>query len=149
MSVRFSGDGSELIVGAKDKCVYIYDIVAERPILKLRGHTNEVNAVCYGDTNSPHIIYSGSDDTTVKIWDRRSMAEGKPVGVFAYRFTYTKSPQLADTILSGVFTGHTEGITFVHSKGDARYVLSNGKDQKMKLWDLRCLTPVSRNATAN
>jgi WD repeat-containing protein 23 len=120
MSVRFSGDGNELLVGAKDRCVYIYDITAGRPILRLRGHYDEVNAVCYGDSSSPHIIYSGSDDTTIKVWDRRSISDGRPVGVF---------------------TGHTEGITYVHSKGDGRYVLSNGKDQQMKLWDLRFVFP--------
>jgi WD repeat-containing protein 23 len=38
---------------------------------------------------------------------------------------------------AGVFLGHTEGLTYVDSKGDGRYVLSNGKDQTAKLWDLR------------
>lgn len=51
--------------------------------------------------------------------------------------------------------GHTEGITYVSAKvsleigfsvidnlilpsqGDGRYVISNGKDQAMRLWDLR------------
>jgi WD repeat-containing protein 23 len=33
--------------------------------------------------------------------------------------------------------GHTEGITYVSPKGDGRYVISNGKDQKLRLWDLR------------
>lgn len=33
--------------------------------------------------------------------------------------------------------GHTEGLTYVDSKGDGRYVLSNAKDQTCKLWDLR------------
>jgi len=116
MSVRFSGDGNELVAGTKDNCVYIYDITAGHPVLRLKGHRNEVNAVCYGDESSPHIIYSGSDDCTVKIWDRRSISGTRPVGVF---------------------TGHTEGITSIASKGDGRYVLSNGKDQQMKLWDLR------------
>lgn len=81
MSVRFSGDGKELVVGANDCHVYIYDIAAERPIMKLKGHRDEVNAVCYGENNSPHIIYSGSDDSTIKIWDRRSMSDGRPVGM--------------------------------------------------------------------
>jgi WD repeat-containing protein 23 len=38
---------------------------------------------------------------------------------------------------AGVFLGHTEGLTYVDSKGDGRYVLSNAKDQTAKLWDLR------------
>ena len=39
--------------------------------------------------------------------------------------------------------GHTEGLTYVDSKGDGRYVLSNGKDQTMKLWDLRKMVSTS------
>lgn len=99
----------------------VYDIERHQPILSLAGHSNDVNAVCFGDKNSPHILYSGSDDTTVKVWDRRSMADGREVGIF---------------------TGHLEGVTYVDSKGDGRYVLSNGKDQTMKLWDIR-YTPSS------
>jgi DDB1- and CUL4-associated factor 11 len=38
---------------------------------------------------------------------------------------------------SGVLIGHTEGITYVSAKGDGRYIISNGKDQALRLWDLR------------
>lgn len=44
---------------------------------------------------------------------------------------------MADGREVGVFAGHTEGLTYVDSKGDGRYVLSNAKDQTMKLWDIR------------
>ena len=40
---------------------------------------------------------------------------------------------------SGVLIGHTEGITYVSAKGDGRYVISNGKDQALRLWDLRMM----------
>lgn len=45
---------------------------------------------------------------------------------------------------AGVFLGHTEGVTYVDSKGDGRFVLSNGKDQTMKLWDLRGMMSTDR-----
>ena len=38
---------------------------------------------------------------------------------------------------SGVLIGHTEGITYVSAKEDGRYLISNGKDQALRLWDLR------------
>ncbi|KAI6801823.1 WD40 repeat-like protein, partial [Hortaea werneckii] len=115
-SLRFSGDGGEIVAGTSDSSVYVYDLEAQRSILRIPGHQDDVNAVCFGDKMSPHILYSGSDDTTVKVWDRRSLASMRP---------------------AGMFLGHTEGVTYIDSKGDGRYVISNGKDQTCKLWDLR------------
>ena len=115
-SVRFSGDGREIVAGTGDHCVYVYDIETRQTTLRIAAHDDDVNAVCFGDSSIPHILYSGSDDATVKVWDRRSMGDSRE---------------------AGAFVGHTEGITYVDSKGDGRYVLSNSKDQSMKLWDLR------------
>lgn len=115
-SVRFSGDGRELVAGTGDNSIYVFDIERDHTVLRIPNHDDDVNAVCFGDPNSPHILYSGSDDCTVKVWDRRSMGDGRA---------------------AGVFLGHTEGVTFVDSAGDGRYVISNGKDQQAKLWDLR------------
>ena len=122
-SIRFSGDGREIVAGTGDDSVYVYDIETRQSILRIEGHTADVNAVCFGDTSSPHILYSGSDDTLLKVWDRRSMGDSRE---------------------AGVFVGHTEGLTYVDSKGDGRYVLSNGKDQTMKLWDLRKMMPTEK-----
>ncbi|KAM0718093.1 hypothetical protein Q7P37_006425 [Cladosporium fusiforme] len=115
-SLRFSGDGDEIVAGTSDYCVYVYDLEAQRSILRIPGHQDDVNAVCFGDKMSPHILYSGSDDTTLKVWDRRSLSSMRP---------------------AGMFLGHTEGLTYIDSKGDGRYVISNAKDQTCKLWDLR------------
>ncbi|KAL8889938.1 MAG: hypothetical protein Q9215_002863 [Flavoplaca cf. flavocitrina] len=129
-SIRFSGDGREVVAGTSDHSVYVYDIEAKQSILRIPGHSDDVNAVCFGDNTSPHILYSGSDDTLIKVWDRRSMGDSRE---------------------AGVFMGHTEGLTYVDSKGDGRYVLSNGKDQTMKLWDLRKMmsTEKASNIDAN
>ncbi|KAG5982323.1 hypothetical protein E4U55_002055 [Claviceps digitariae] len=115
-SIRFSGDGRELVAGTTRNTLVVYDIESRRILHRIDGHNDDVNAVCFADSSSPHILYSGSDDSSVKVWDRRSLGDGREVGAFL---------------------GHTEGITYIDSKGDGRYILSNGKDQSMKLWDLR------------
>ena len=106
--------------------MYVYDIERRQSILRIPGHQDHVNAVCFGDASSPHLLYSGSDDTLIKVWDRRSMGDSRE---------------------AGVFMGHTEGLTYVDSKGDGRYVLSNGKDQTMKLWDLRKMMSTEKAVT--
>lgn len=38
---------------------------------------------------------------------------------------------------AGILIGHLEGITYIDTRGDGRYLISNGKDQAIKLWDIR------------
>jgi WD40 repeat protein len=94
----------------------VYDVEIRKIVLNLTGHTDDVNVVCFADPLSPNVLFSGSDDSVVKVWDRRSMAGGRE---------------------SGCLVGHMEGISFISSKGDGRYLISNGKDQTLKLWDIR------------
>ncbi|KAI0125294.1 WD40-repeat-containing domain protein, partial [Xylariales sp. AK1849] len=117
-SIRFSGDGKELVAGTNANSIVVYDIESRRVLHQIEGHDDHVNAVCFADKSSPHILYSGSDDSTIKVWDRRSMGDGRE---------------------AGAFVGHIEGLTYIDSKGDGRYILSNGKDQSMKLWDLKMM----------
>lgn len=37
----------------------------------------------------------------------------------------------------GVLIGHRDGITYIDSRGDSRYFITNSKDQSIKLWDTR------------
>lgn len=127
-SIRFSGDGREVVAGTNRNSLVVYDIQSRRVLHHIVGHDNDVNAVCFADKSSPHIIYSGSDDSTIKVWDRRSMGRNKE---------------------AGAFVGHTEGLTYIDSKGDGRYILSNGKDQCMKLWDIRMAMSTARYEELN
>ncbi|XP_026438120.1 LEC14B homolog [Papaver somniferum] len=115
-SVKFSTDGRELVAGSSDDSIYVYDLERKKLSLKIEAHTSDVNTVCFAD-ESGHLIYSGSDDNLCKVWDRRCFkAEGKA---------------------AGILVGHLEGITFLDSRGDGRYFISNGKDQTIKRWDIR------------
>ncbi|EKM61354.1 uncharacterized protein PHACADRAFT_247904 [Phanerochaete carnosa HHB-10118-sp] len=115
-SCKFSADGNEVIAGGTEM-VFVYDLLAEKRTVKIKAHEDDINSCCWADTASGNVLVSASDDTFLKVWDRRSLGSSpKP---------------------SGVLIGHTEGITYVSAKGDGRYVISNGKDQALRLWDLR------------
>ncbi|XP_011264548.1 DDB1- and CUL4-associated factor 11 isoform X2 [Camponotus floridanus] len=116
-SIVFSYDGREIFGGANNGYIYIYDRECNRQILRFSGHSKDVNTVAIAD-NISQIFYSGSDDGLCKVWDRRLISEtnSRPVGVLV---------------------GHNNGITHIDSRGDGRYLISNSKDQSIKLWDIR------------
>ncbi|XP_039810063.1 LEC14B protein-like isoform X2 [Panicum virgatum] len=87
--------------------------------------TADVNVVTFADETSD-VLYSGSDDSLCKVWDRRCHKKQKPVGVL---------------------TGHLDGITFIDSRGDGHYFISNCKDQTIKLWDLRKMSSTTKECT--
>ncbi|XP_021279877.1 LEC14B protein isoform X1 [Herrania umbratica] len=115
-SVKFSTDGRELVAGSNDNSIYVYDLEANKLSLRIVAHTADVNTVTFAD-ESGNLIYSGSDDSLCKVWDRRCF--------------------IAKDTPAGVLMGHLEGITFLDSRGDGRFFISNGKDQTIKLWDIR------------
>uniref|UniRef100_A0A0D6R1N9 Uncharacterized protein n=1 Tax=Araucaria cunninghamii TaxID=56994 RepID=A0A0D6R1N9_ARACU len=117
--VKFSTDGRELVAGSSDKSIYVYDLEANKLALQIPAHKDDVNTVAFADETG-HLIYSGSDDSYCKVWDRRCLtSRARPAGSLA---------------------GHLEGIAFIDSRGDGRYFISNGKDQTIKLWDIRKMT---------
>ncbi|KAK3515421.1 hypothetical protein QTP70_019915 [Hemibagrus guttatus] len=120
-SLAASTDSREVLGGANDGCLYVFDRELNKRTLKIDAHEDDVNAVAFADASS-QLLFSGSDDALCKVWDRRTLREHSPQPV-------------------GVLAGHRDGITFIHSKGDARYLISNSKDQTIKLWDVRKFSP--------
>lgn len=108
MSTKFSGDGNEIVCATKSAELLCYDLVSNQMISRLKTtHTDDINSVCFVNRQHSNVILTGSDDSLVKIWDRRALNSNRP---------------------AGVFVGHAEGIANVCSKGDGIQVASNSKD---------------------
>ena len=104
-SMRFSQDGDEILCGAKDGYIYVYDRASNQRSLRVNAHEDDVNAVAFIDS-ATHILASGGDDGICKIWDRRSLKETDPVPV-------------------GLLAGHVDGITYIDPRGDGRHLITN------------------------
>mmetsp|Transcript_7007 Transcript_7007/g.20478 ORF Transcript_7007/g.20478 Transcript_7007/m.20478 type:complete len:321 (+) Transcript_7007:307-1269(+) len=120
-AINFSSDGRYILAGSSDYATYLYDVEAQRTISKAHAHKDDVNTVCFADDND-QVYLSGSDDCMIKVWDRRCGESGDGL-----------------SRAQGILPGHTEGLTYMSPKGDGRYFISNGKDQKCKLWDIRAM----------
>ena len=115
-SLCFSSDASEIIGGANDKHLYIYNRERNERTGRIEVSDDDVNAATFA--RAPNLIVTGGDDGIVKTWDRRVLNESSPHPC-------------------GVFTGHIAGITSIDTHDDERHLISNSKDQTIKLWDMR------------
>ncbi|XP_030560024.1 DDB1- and CUL4-associated factor 11 isoform X1 [Drosophila novamexicana] len=121
-SLRYSPTGDKIIGGSNNATVIVGD-VQTRATQILRTHRmpqTDVNAVCYVNNNDPNVIIAGCDDGLLKVYDLR---------------TSFRSRSLSKCVVS--FIGHFDGITYIDSRNDGYHVLSNSKDQSIKIWDMR------------
>lgn len=51
-SLRFSADGREIVAGATSGSIHVYDLDTRRTILSIPAHEEDVNAVCFADSES-------------------------------------------------------------------------------------------------
>lgn len=122
-TVAYSNCGKQILAGANDGCLYTYDLVANRRVLMVpvAQEKHDVNAVGFLDESS-NIFFSGTDNGLIRVWDQRCLNEVNPES-------------------AGALIGHFDGITYIDSRNDGRYIISNSKDQSIKLWDLRVFSP--------
>lgn len=76
-SIAVSSDGREVLGGANDGCLYVFDREQNRRTLQIESHEDDVNAVAFADVSS-QILFSGGDDAICKVWDRRTMRKMTP-----------------------------------------------------------------------
>uniref|UniRef100_A0A182K0N9 U5 small nuclear ribonucleoprotein 40 kDa protein n=1 Tax=Anopheles christyi TaxID=43041 RepID=A0A182K0N9_9DIPT len=160
MEAHFSPDGSNIYTCATDKVVGVWDVPTCTRIRKLKGHTHFVNS-CSGARRGPTLIVSGSDDSSIKIWDARKR---HVVSTFdnSYQVTAVCFNDTAEQVISGGIDneikvwdirkkeilyrlrGHTDTVTGLSLSPDGSYVLSNSMDNTLRIWDIRPYVPGER-----
>jgi WD repeat-containing protein 23 len=84
MSIKLSGDTREIVAGSKKADILVYDLFSNRVSTRVSGcHTDEINSICFANRLQSNLIFTGSDDGLVKIWDRRSLGNSaRSAGAF-------------------------------------------------------------------
>lgn len=83
--VKLSCDHKSLIVSSSDKAIHLYDLESFEFRRRISAHKDRIsNIVC--SRRSPTVLWTSSDDKTVKCWDltSTSMAENKPSLTFRF-----------------------------------------------------------------
>ena len=61
-----------------------YDLVQNKVSARVpEAHSDEINSVCFANRQHSNIFLSGSDDTMVKVWDRRAISSNIPLPIFS------------------------------------------------------------------
>ncbi|KAH8290419.1 hypothetical protein KR054_002821 [Drosophila jambulina] len=121
-ALRYSPTGDK-IIGASNNAMVIVTDIRTRSTQILRTHRmpgTDVNSVCFLHDKDPNVIIAGCDDGLLKVFDLR---------------TTFRSREFSKSVAS--FIGHYDGVTYIDSRNDGYHVLSNSKDQSIKIWDMR------------
>ncbi len=108
ISAARNPDGQTVAIGGS-LGIWVYDLADPTTPLQLEGHTDRVGSVAWSPDGSR--LASGSDDTTVRIWD--------PLSGAALR----------------TLAGHTRRVRTVDWSADGRYLISGGSDGEIRIWD--------------
>jgi len=160
MEVHWSVDGSHVFSASADKTMAVWDVEAGQRVKKCVGHTSHVNS-CF-PAKRGHLVATGSDDATVKVWDMRVKG---PQQSFNNRYATTAvcfSAQDDQIFAGGIdntikvwdlrkndvhmyLEGHQDTVTGIRLSPDGSYLLSNSMDNTVRVWDVRPFVTTHRN----
>ncbi|KAM7543119.1 hypothetical protein Aperf_G00000014301 [Anoplocephala perfoliata] len=160
IDLALSTDGELLYSASSDKTIAIWDLNTCQRVKKIRGHQNIVNSVDIA-RRGPQMIVSGSDDGTVRLWDRRQKTEVQnfqnTYQVLSVTFNDTAEMIFSggiDNIIKGWdlrkldvamrLNGHTDTVTGLALSPDGNFLLSNAMDNTLRVWDVRPFAPPER-----
>lgn len=117
-SLAWSPDGQRVVGGTAIGEVYIWDLVTDRPVQKLEGHTDWVRSVAWSP-DGQHVV-SGGDDGTARIWNASTGA------------------------LVRVLEADMGWVWFVRWSPDGQFILTCSEDGLVRMWNVSQAVVVQR-----
>lgn len=121
-SVCFSPDDRQLVTGAEDFIVRVYEVATQRVLHTLKGHTMEIFSVDW--TSNGQYIVSGSGDKSIRLWE----ADG---GKCVYTLVNPKSAETAANEEQ-----QSAGITCVSVSPDNQIIAAGSLDNSVRFWGI-------------
>ena len=156
MDLCFNEDDNILFSASADKSVAIWDIYKGERIKKLK-HNNIVNSVDYKN----NILVTAGEDSKISVFDVRTKKE-----VFNYLHKYQITKAVINNSCDLIYfcgidclihclsiksnkiefslVGHKDIITGLSLSNNENWILSNGFDANVVIWDVRCFVEESR-----
>lgn len=159
--LKFNYDGSEIVTTSTDKSVCIWDVATCERVKRIKTHTDMANSVATSRT-AAHSIISGSDDCSVRVFDRRKRAgagvtfTNAPFQVLAVSYGSSDNEVVSAGIDNDIkvwdvrkpgteclyaMRGHIDSVTGLALNTDGTHIVSNSMDNCLRVWDVRAYVP--------
>jgi WD40 repeat protein/serine/threonine protein kinase len=109
-AVVFTPDGNNIISGAEDGTIYIWDVQTGERVGEFVGHADEITQIRFSKDGKT--MLTASSDRAAILWD------------FAQRRLLSR------------FAGHTAGVNSVAFNGNESLILTGSQDSTMIVWDV-------------
>jgi Prp8 binding protein len=155
LDLNWSRDDAMLYTASADKTALMFDLTTGDKAKTFRGHAGAVNSI--EETRRGVVsVLTASDDCTARIWDLRYR---KPQVTFTEKYPITSAlfsddsslvftagidPQVkcydlrfTSKVLYTIAGAHTDTVTGMQLSPTGRFLLSNGMDNTMRMYDVR------------
>ena len=69
--LKFNSSGNILVSGGDDNLIVVWDMVSQRPLFKLTGHTQPITDLHILNFHGVDYVVSASKDGLIRVWDTR------------------------------------------------------------------------------
>ena len=160
LDLDWSRDSQRIFSASSDMTIADWDLETGLRIRRHEGHEEIINSIKAGKRGQ-EILFSGSDDGTIGIWDPRQkqavdyIQTDFPICAIAvsesgselYSGGIDNDVKVWDIRQQQVLhtmSGHTDTITSLEVSPDSQFLLSNSYDSSVKIWDIRPFAPGDR-----